>query len=128
MFIRWQHRKKTRPMFMGRGRTHDGGDVRWTAILVESVRVDGKPRQKHIAYLESYFESDIDIVGEHCEFWDKISAHLDRLNNRISAGDRKKIEADIARKIRRPTKRECEADKRRSAKLRETLVASFKRL
>jgi hypothetical protein len=118
MFVRWQHRKKTRPMFFGRGRTHDGGDVRWTAILAESVRIDGKPRQRHIAYLGGYYEND--GIGDREEFWKTVTAHLDRLG--LSPAERKKIEADIARKIPRPTKRQLADAERRANKLRATFA------
>lgn len=46
---------------------HDGEDddayrqdVAWSAIIVENVRVDGKPKQRHIAYLTTFAES---LVG-----------------------------------------------------------------
>ena len=34
-----------------------GQDVRWTAIIVENMRIDGKPRQQHVASLASITES-----------------------------------------------------------------------
>jgi hypothetical protein len=37
-------------------------DVHWAAIIVESVRVDGKPTQRHVAYLGGITESAIAIM------------------------------------------------------------------
>ena len=45
-------------------------------------------------------------ISKRCRFWDGASDHLDRLGNRISAEERKKIEAAIAKKIRQPTTEE----------------------
>jgi hypothetical protein len=97
MFIRWQHRELIRPQtFAGRsdacvgrweGECIDGRyvgdvvytwtdndgvkrrDVSWNAILVESVRVDGRPRQRHIAYLLSFVESELPNVYRRFYLW-----------------------------------------------------------
>jgi hypothetical protein len=97
MFVRWQKRKLLRPVF-GRGQ-----DVHWSAILVESRRVDGKPRPCHVVYLGGITDSAIEIDAQRCHFWDRISARLDALGNRITPADRNKIEAVIADKVSRPT-------------------------
>jgi hypothetical protein len=41
--------------------------VAWTAIAVENMRVDGKPKQRHIAYLATICESEVSI-GRACSF------------------------------------------------------------
>ena len=55
MFVRWTSRAR---------RTSEFGPNRWgeedvhhRAILVEAVRIDGKPRQRHVAYLVGFTES-----------------------------------------------------------------------
>jgi hypothetical protein len=101
MFVRWQHRTKTRRVVFGRGQA---GDVRWSAILVESIWIDGRPRQRHIANLGSCVEQENTPV-HRAEFWKAVTSRLDRLGNKLTAGDRKKIEAAIARKVRRPRSR-----------------------
>jgi hypothetical protein len=50
MFVRWQ-RSRTQALIPWRCAKTER--TRLKAILVESVRVDGKPRQKHIAFLGS---------------------------------------------------------------------------
>src|SRR5215471_963005 len=109
MYVRWQSRKRQAPAFGGwsgdvrdkRGKTvynkrgiplrtrkradgSVGQDVRWRAMLVESVRVDGQPRQRHVAWLGSITESQIDIVHQRRYFWDSVLDRLDKLGNRVS--------------------------------------------
>jgi hypothetical protein len=40
-----------------------GQDVRWTAIIVENVRVDGQPRSLHVASLANITESRLEGKG-----------------------------------------------------------------
>ena len=50
--------------------------ARINAVLVESVRVDGKPRQKHIAFLGSL---SIDRIGNPPDrFWYDVATRLNR--------------------------------------------------
>jgi hypothetical protein len=99
MFVRWQSRQRERAPF-GFGR---GGDTHWRAIVVESARIAGKPKQRHIAYLVGFTESAIEIEAQRCHLWDHISARLDQLGNQITPDDREKIEASVAAKVQRPT-------------------------
>jgi hypothetical protein len=70
MYIRWQSRKRRFPQFGRWGKrvrgerklayTREGTskqDVHWSAILVENVRIDGKPTQRHVAYLAGFTDS-----------------------------------------------------------------------
>jgi len=91
MYVRWQHRFRRQP----------DRDVRWTAILVETVRRAGKPRQRHIACLASITQRQINVAYQHRYFWNVVYERLDHLNNRVSIDDRKRIEAAIAHKISR---------------------------
>jgi hypothetical protein len=59
MFVRWQKRQRKRRVFGG-----EGPDMHWAAILSESERVDGKPVQRHIAYLGGLTESAIELPAQ----------------------------------------------------------------
>jgi hypothetical protein len=94
------------------------GDTTWNAILVESVRVDGKPQQKHVAYLGSFSTRQAASQAQRVYTWEHMLERLDRLSNRITPKDRKKIEAVIASKLGpRPTKRERTAVHRNAARI-----------
>jgi hypothetical protein len=134
MYVRWQKRKRQNP-FLGpivgsvkdgsgryvrnrrgsllRTRRHADGsikqDTRWSVILVESVRVNGKPTQRHVAYLASITDSAIEVDHQRLSFWDKITERLDKLGNRISPEDRKSVEAAIALTVPRLSQEEREA-------------------
>ena len=120
MFIRWQKRTRKSPAFgMHYGRR--GGisfrevegrlqipDVHWRAILVESCRVDGKPRQRHIAYLGGITESAIElhVPNQRGFFWNEVMDRLDKLDNHIDKDERTKIEATIAKRVPRLSEKE----------------------
>jgi hypothetical protein len=91
MFIRWQKYRSV-------ARWHSGEPPikRVKAILVEAVRIDGKPRQRHVAFIESYEEGKLDQIGTRSIFWRRTRKRLDRLANRITPEDRIKIEAALA--------------------------------
>jgi hypothetical protein len=78
-----------------------GQDARWTAVIVESVRIDGKPRQQHVAWLASITESRIEVDHQRRYYWDAVYERRDQLGNRISIDDRRRIEAAVARKVPR---------------------------
>jgi hypothetical protein len=116
MYLRWQSRKRSTPEF-GYGE----GDTHWRAILVENTRVDGKPRQQHIAYLAGFTESAVAAPAQQRYLWDRIVERLNQLANRISPEDRRSIEAALIEKIGKPpTKAQREAlDRRRKEILGE---------
>jgi hypothetical protein len=61
MFVRWQtYSSKARSP---RQRALNDKHARQKAILVESVRVDGKPRHRHIAFLSSLSIDRRDELG-----------------------------------------------------------------
>jgi hypothetical protein len=64
--------------------------------------VKGKTTQKHIAYLGGIRESAIAIIPQRCRWWDALNKRLDQLGDRISQENRRRIEAAIAKKVRRP--------------------------
>ena len=115
MFVRWQHRWHTL-----QSRWEDYPDVHWSAILVESKRISGKPKQRHVAYLAGFTEGEIrgrSGSAVRCRVWDEVSAHLDLFGDRITAANREKIEAAIAMKVPRPTPTAYRANARKAAAL-----------
>jgi hypothetical protein len=85
MFVRWQtYRSQWR-------------DDRLRAVLVESVRVDGKPRQKHIAFLGSIASDSLGNPG--LRFWYDVTSKLKHLGNRVGPEDYERITASIAAKV-----------------------------
>jgi hypothetical protein len=98
MYIRWQSYRQRRRRRWGSKSPEPG--TSWRAILVESTRVDGEPRQRHVAYLGSIHDSVIKDDWRY-RFWDDVTARLDALGHRkkITADDRTKIEAALARKV-----------------------------
>ena len=106
MFVRWQTR----------------GSQRWgvyhRAILVESLRVEGEPRQKHIAYLGSFY---VDRPGaprgwDRPRFWHDVRQRLAELG--LPQGERRRIVDAIAKHVgAQPTKAEYAKFKRGLAAL-----------
>ena len=113
MYVRWQYRWRNHTAFGPRGEA----DVHWSAILVENERVKGQPKQRHIAYLAGFTESAVKVDPQRCHIWDGVSEALDRLSNRITEAERKKIEAAIAAKVPRPTAADYKDIARKSAQL-----------
>jgi hypothetical protein len=109
MFVRWQARKHTeRSSYLG-----GSDDVHWRADLVESVRINGKPRQRHIAYLVGFTEQQLRAksVGkrrgkvrlrQQLFVWQSALDRLDSLGDRVSDVDRARIEESLAGRIGMP--------------------------
>ncbi len=122
MFVKWQKRHSKWP-----GRF---GDL-LMASLVESRRVNGKPRHKLITYLGSIRERAAqggpDRAVNQDDFWRDVARRLGRsglLGNRITPEDLAKIEEALAKRVRQPTKAEVG---RALAKGKE-LVMSYKNI
>jgi hypothetical protein len=109
MFVRWQSQTRQRLDIGHYGPAAVEPDVYWTAELVESVRVKGQRRQRHIASLASISESHLEADQQCRYFWDAVHERLDRLGNLISIDDRRRIEAAIALKVPRLSREEHEA-------------------
>ena len=110
MFVRWQrrapawwrqepHTRKHPPA----PHTRKSPPAQWAAILVESVRVEGKPKQRHIAYLAGIKEDRLGELTGRCRFYMDVVATLDRLGNQVSAAERKRVETALMRKVPCPT-------------------------
>jgi hypothetical protein len=94
MFVRWAVRKRVRR----------GGSPLLTASLVESRRIDGKPRHRFVGYLGSirvdYIDNPISVL-HRARFWDWAEATLDDLN--LPADVRARIEATLESRVPRET-------------------------
>ncbi len=69
------------------------------AVLVESRRIDGKPRQQTVAYLGSIREGLVNLAIRRGYFWRDVTQILDGLGKRVSRDDRAKIEGRIAERV-----------------------------
>src|SRR6476469_8506204 len=93
MFIRWQkyrsvaYWKKNTPITCIK------------AVLIEAVRIDGEPRQKHIALIASYQPSKLDQISTRSIFWRHARERLERIGDQITPGERRKIEAALAQRV-----------------------------
>jgi len=138
MYIRWQSRKRREPQFGRLGKllyrrgwddyayAREGTsqqDIHWRAILVETTRVDGKPKQRHIAYLAGFTDSAVAIPQQQRYLWGRIHERLDRLGNQLSPADRRHIEALLIKKIGKPPTKAQRAklDRQRERTLRNLL-------
>ena len=90
MFIRWHKRQRSRS-----GKT----DVHWGVALTEATRIDGKPRQRHVAYLGSFTEQGIESVHQRCRFWDLVNTRLHGLADRLTEEERNRIIGEIAIRV-----------------------------
>ena len=101
MFVRWQEYKSQAKSRRLRAFRTKHGQHRLRAMLVETVRIDGKPHQRYLAYLGS-------VQG---------TRKLDQC--RLSREERNRIKSAIAKKIggKVPTKAALKKFKRRRAKL-----------
>ncbi len=110
MFVRWKRRKKaaTRTGRRPRRRSESGDSL--YCVLVESLRVGGEPRQKVICYLGSLDEGNREKLWLRVDFWDVVSAKLDRLQ--LKAAERTKLEDEIGRVVARVPEDEVVAFKK----------------
>ncbi len=93
MYVRWQRKKRA-------DRTNLGHLL--CAVLVESRRVDGEPRQRTVAYLGSIRETFINVLEEeHRDLWQHADERLDELA--LDPEARAKVEAAIDSRVRRVT-------------------------
>ena len=117
MFVKWQKRRETAAYWQ-----KEVGDL-LMASLVESRRVNGKPRHKLLTYLGSIREKRAQGGPEKAvyqdNFWRDVARRLGRsglLGNRISPDARAKIEEALAKRVRRPTQAEIDQSLDRTRK------------
>jgi hypothetical protein len=109
MFVRWQEYKSKAQSRRLRAFRKKHGPHRLRAILVETVRVDGKPHQRYLAYLGSVQAERRDRP----RFWYDVTRKLAQC--RLSREERKQITSAIAKKIggKVPTEAELKKFERR---------------
>ena len=78
MYVRWQSRKRRTVKLWRQRDTRRKDDIYWSAILVENVRVKGKPAQRHVAYLGGITESAmaLDTPAQRIYFWNRVERQL----------------------------------------------------
>ena len=94
MFVRWQKRQRVKRQWDDRGDT-------FTAVLVESYRdAEGRPRQRHIAYLGSIREHT--SPGRVLDFWNHADTTLKRLVTEGKAVDIEAVTAALQIRVPHP--------------------------
>lgn len=94
MYVRWKKRT--------RSRYHRPQDEQTlSAILVESVRIDGKPRQRIVSYLGCIGSKRLTFFYHQVDFWQSVDKHLGALD--LSAETRRSIEAALEAVVKKPT-------------------------
>ena len=63
------------------------------------MRIDGEPRQKHIALIASYQPSKLDQISTRSIFWRHARERLERIGDQIMPDERSKIEAALAPRV-----------------------------
>jgi hypothetical protein len=113
MFVRWQEYRSKAQSRRLRAFRKKHGQHRLRAVLVESVRIDGRPHQRYLAYLGSV-QAD---RRDRPRFWYDLTRKLDKC--RLSREERNRIKSAIAKKIggKVPTKAELKKFERRRAEL-----------
>lgn len=99
MFARWKRRPLKRA-----GKDGCQTDEALYAVLVRSVRVRGKPRQKVVKYLGSIRRSEIGNPEERMNFWLTIERELKDI--KVEEGPYKKIINTLSKVVPLPTERE----------------------
>ena len=91
MFVRWQ---RYRSRALSRKRSDER--ARRSAVLVETIRIDGKPRgQKHVAFLGSVYIDGSD----RADFWYSVTMRLNWLGDLLSPQEREQIGSAIAKRV-----------------------------
>ena len=112
MFVRWYEYKSKAQSRRLRVSRKKHGQHRLRASLIKAVRINGEPRQRHLAYLGSVQADRRDLP----RFWYNVIRKLDRC--RLSPEERKRITTAIAKKVggKVPSKAKLKAFKRRRAR------------
>jgi hypothetical protein len=112
MYVRWQTYRSQ--ALDPNHRARNDRRARLKAVLVASIRVGGKPRQRHIAFLGSIELDDPRMIAgdsDHACFWRRMSAigkvgfwcrimkRLDQLGNRVGPEERARLLASIAARV-----------------------------
>jgi hypothetical protein len=124
MFVRWKRRKR-RGRWTGKGRPRRGAGVTYTAVLVESARVDGRPRQLFVARLGSIQDCELGRPLWRQRFWEGVRTKLDKLGVEL---DPKSIDSAIEAVVPHVTpeeEAEIERDRQEAIRLNAEFRAAF---
>lgn len=113
MYIRWNKRKRHKAGW----RKKEG--LYLSAVLVESHRVAGSPRQKVIKCLGSIGEEKLIHVFPRQRFWATAEKNLDSLG--LSTEDRDKIVASIEKVVRKISEDEIASEMDHFKELQERI-------
>lgn len=94
MYVRWKKYKRSK-------RHHLTSEVILTAVLVESHRIGGKPRQRFIAHLGSIAERGIPHYWHRHDFWQSVEKAIEHLS--LDATTSTQIQESIERVVPRPS-------------------------
>jgi hypothetical protein len=95
MFVRWKKRKR-----FDKRLNRQLPDYLY-AVLVESIRVNGEPRQKTIKYLGSIFSDLVNAPFRMSRFWVEADKNLSELD--LSPAEREKIINDMKKVVPLPS-------------------------
>jgi hypothetical protein len=108
MFVRWKHYKRSsKKKYIRDGKCgwlDPQGSELLVAVLVRSERVNGKPRQRTVAYLGSIREDHLGEVGLRNRFWESADEKIETLA--LKAEERQKCEAALLTRVARLTSEE----------------------
>jgi hypothetical protein len=107
MFVRWKIRVPWRAWYKDFPWRNPG--MSFSAVLVRSERVNGKPRQKIVAYLGHIKEKNLDSKAQRLYFWESVDRPLDALV--LSPAERQQIEEEILQRVDRPAREVVEREK-----------------
>ncbi len=95
------------------------------AVLVESGRIDGKPRQRVIKHLAAIQEDKQQYQGFRFRFWEKIEDGLTELG--YNPGEIDDLTARISETIHRPSQADMARWKQEREEWRQKLKVMFRR-
>lgn len=95
MFVRWKRRHLRR-----------NRDTAWDAVLVQSVRIAGTPRQRTVRYLGSIRTRYRPAPAHRQAFWAAVEQRLAQLA--LDPATRQAVETQLERQIPRPTAAELQ--------------------
>jgi hypothetical protein len=90
MFVRWKRRRLRRHQ-----------DTAWDAVLVQSVRIAGAPRQRTVRYLGSIRAQYRTAPAHRQAFWAAVEQRLAPLA--LEPATRQAVNAQLEQQIPRPT-------------------------
>jgi hypothetical protein len=91
------------------------GEFVKSAVLVKTVRTPAGPRHKHICYIGTIREAEINHYGHRVEFWISVEKNLDAAG--IVGEERQTIEAALSAVVEKPDEAAIRKEQRRRKRL-----------